>query len=210
MRFVAVPEGSRIVKLGGLVVRGQCLNRRLAVNATEAFASAFGPFVNFIQHASRGIAKLGDSFAHSTSDLRKVFGGKKNNRQSKNQNYLAAAEIEKCENRNTDADCLHTSFLAFQGNGGKCARHGCDAGGRAGEKRRRGGALQNLAEVRECNVVGTAFWSAPPLWRFSARRPQTSETVTPHPCVIPDCVIPDLTQFNSFRQSPSHNSNGYT
>src|SRR5437762_3298329 len=37
---------------------------------------------------------------------------------------------------------------------------------RAPKKRRRGGALQNLAEVREGMVVAPAFWSAAALCRF--------------------------------------------
>jgi len=108
---ILIPQGSGVIKLGGLVVRSQCFSGGLSVNAAEALSSIFGPPITRPQSVPQCFTNLGNPFTHPPRNLRKLFRPVQNDQQRENQNYLAAAETKKREDRSNCPSDLHTSFL---------------------------------------------------------------------------------------------------
>src|SRR5437867_7434352 len=104
---VLVPECSGVIKLGGPVVRSQCLSGGLAVNATEAFPSIFGLLISPPQGVPQCSTELGNPFAKPSGNLRKLSSPEQNDQQGENQNCFPAAETKKREKRRSCPNDLH-------------------------------------------------------------------------------------------------------
>ena len=103
----------RVVELRHLVIRGQGLRSRFAVNPSEALSCSMSRSINLVLHVLRGLPKLTPPKPQAAPNIRGTLGTNQNQHESEDEYNLTCAEIEisQCQSSSTHA---HTQYAPGQ------------------------------------------------------------------------------------------------